>query len=85
MELKQPYGVLDDLSVPEVSWLIQGNEENKKDFYEMVSYSVKNAMISVKSGKDRKMFDDLNNEDKKLSKEDREKEMAYLKNTFKEL
>lgn len=82
VELKQPYGVLDDMGLKEVSWLIQGNEESKKDYYEMVSYAVKNAMVSVNKGKDYKLFEDNNSEESKLTKEERETELAYLKNTF---
>lgn len=90
-DLKQPYGTLDNLSVEEVSWMIQGNIDNKKDFYEMISYAVKNAGVSVLSGKDTRLFEEEKTEvkeDKKESlspREKRNKDLAYLENTFGEI
>lgn len=81
--LKQPIGVLDDLTVQEVSWLMDINESNQKDYYEMVSYSVKIAMISVMNGKDMKMFEDASDkEEKKITPEERQQELEEIKNIF---
>ena len=91
-DLKQPYGTLDDLTVQEVSWLIEGHLEYKKDNYEMVSYAMKTAMASVMSGKDIRLFEneiEVENKDtvgEQISpREKREKDLAYLKETFGEL
>lgn len=81
--LKQPIGVLDDLTVQEVSWLLDTEETNQKDFYEMVSYSVKIAMVSVMNGKDMKMFEDATDkEEKKITPEERQQELEEIKNIF---
>ena len=81
--LKQPIGVLDDLTVQEVSWLLDTEETNQKDFYEMVSYSVKIAIISVMNGKDMKMFEDASDkEEKKITPEERQQELEEIKNIF---
>ena len=84
--LKQPIGTLDVLTVQEVSWLIEQNQVDQKDYYEMVSYSVKNAMISVMNGKDIKMFEDESEKEKEESftKEDRVKELNELSRIFNE-
>ena len=85
--LKQPIGTLDVLTVQEVSWLIEQNQVDQKDYYEMVSYSVKNAMISVMGGKDVKMFEDESEREKAeegFTKEDRVKELNELSRIFNE-
>lgn len=83
--LKQPIGTLDVLTVQEVSWLIEQSEVEKKDYYEMVSYSVKNAMISVMSGKDQRMFKEESEEENEVfTKEDRVKELNELSRIFNE-
>src|SRR5699024_3976002 len=85
--LKQPIGTLDVLTVQEVSWLIEQSEVEKKDYYEMVSYSVKNAMVSVMSGKDQRMFKDESEREKEeesFTKEDRVKELNELSRIFNE-
>lgn len=83
--LKQPIGTLDVLTVQEVSWLIEQNEVEKKDYYEMVSYSVKNAMISIMSGKDTKMFEDKKEKEvESFTEEDRVKELNELSKIFNE-
>lgn len=84
-EVKLPYGALDELDVYEVLWLIEGNVKEKEDFFEMVSYSVKNAMISINKGKDMKMFDDKKavDDSKEITKESRQKDLDFMKETFK--
>lgn len=83
--LKQPIGTLDVLTVQEVSWLIEQNQVDQKDYYEMVSYSVKNAMVSVMSGKDQKMFgEESEEENESFTKEDRVKELNELSRIFNE-
>lgn len=83
--LNKPIGTLDVLTVQEVSWLIEQSESEKKDYYEMVSYSVKNAIASVLSGKDMKMFEDnVEKEEKLFTKEDRVKELNELSRIFNE-
>lgn len=74
------------MTVAEVSWLVNSNQEYKKDFYEMMSYSTKNAMMSVMGGKDIRLFgDETQEKEHKMTKEDREAEIAYLKSRFKEI
>lgn len=77
-------GILDDLTVQEVSWFIEQSEENQKDYYEMVSYSVKTAIISVMNGKDVKMFEEDKTETQKMTETEREQELDVLRNKFKE-
>lgn len=91
-DLKQPYGTLDQLSIEEVSWMIQGNMENKKDHYEMISYAMKTAGVSIMSGKDVRLFDEEVEAEKKEIKSDRlsprdkrERDLAYLEETFGEI
>lgn len=82
-DLKQPYGVLDDMSVVEVVWMLEGNLENKKDYYEMVSYAVKNAMVSVHQGKDMKLFGGSEEADsQRITEEQRNEDLNHLENTF---
>lgn len=83
--LNQPIGTLDVLTVQEVSWLIEQSETEKKDYYEMVSYSVKNAMVSVLSGKDQRMFEEESEEENEVfTKEDRVRELNELSRIFNE-
>lgn len=91
-DLKQPYGTLDDLTVQEVSWLLQGNLENKKDHYEMISYAMKVAGASIMSGKDIRLFEEesqeesIEKDDEELTqREKREQDLVYLEDTFGEL
>lgn len=86
IDLQQPYGVLEDMEAYEVSWLIEGNLEAKEDYYEMISYAVKNAMVSVNKGKDYRLFEDKRNKNNsKLTQQKREEEIAQLVNTFGKL
>lgn len=84
--LRYPIGTLDSLTVQEVSWLIEQSEVEKMDYYEMVGYSVKTAMISVMNGKDIKMFGDNEEEEdkKKITKEQREIELELINKKFNE-
>ena len=84
-ELKQPYGILDEMTVSEVSWLIEGHSNSQKDYYEMISYAVKNAMVSVNKGKDMKMFEEEKKQEQKLTTTEKETEMEALKSIFSEL
>lgn len=85
--MKQPYGVLDDMTALDVAWMLEGNLENKKDFFEMVSYSVKNAMASIYQGKDYKLFgeNDTDEVDTAPTVEQRQEDLAYLQQKFGEL
>lgn len=83
--LNQPIGSLDVLTVQEVSWLIEQSEMEKKDYYEMVSYSIKNAMVSVMSGKDMKLFEEESKEEtESFTEEDRENELNEIRRIFNE-
>ncbi len=56
-QLRQPYGILDDLTVQEIHWLIEGYLESQREHYEMIANAMKIAGASIMSGKDLKLFD----------------------------
>ncbi|MGB3160393.1 MAG: hypothetical protein WBA84_04005 [Carnobacterium sp.] len=82
--LKLPLGSLDDLIAEEIEWLLQGYQEEQKQFYEMLAYSFRAGYISANNGKPIQLFEDgsKKNESKKITKSQKENELEALKNLF---
>lgn len=81
-ELRQPFGVLDEMTVRDVAWMLEGSIDNKKDYFEMVSYSVKVAMASIYQGRDIRLFDEDNQENIEVTEESRAEDLSYLEDKF---
>lgn len=85
-ELRQPYGVLDKLSVREIVWLVEGHLEYQKNYFEILTSSTKIAGASILSGKDLKLFDDVEEKEESIiTKESREEDLDYISKQFGEI
>lgn len=82
--LKLPFGSLDDLVAEEIEWLLEGHQEEQKQYFEMLAYSVRAGYVSANNGKPIMLFEDdsKKNTPKKITKEQKENELEALDNLF---
>lgn len=86
-QLRQPYGILDDLTIQEIYWLIEGYLESQREYYEMIANAMKIAGVSVMTGKDLKLFESPEKiNDVEVSEEElrlrRERDLELLESKF---
>lgn len=92
-QLRQPIGVLNDLTVEEIYWLIEGHLEGQREHYEMIANAMKVAGASIMSGKDLKLFESPKEIIDKTNtvvsedelREQRQQEIDYLEDKFRDL
>lgn len=81
--MKLTYDILEKLTYPELLMLIDDYNENQKDHYEMMAYAFRVGYVSAHNGKKIDMFGRYDTAStKQTSKEERDKELAYLIETF---
>ena len=74
---------MDKLTFEELSWLIENDNENKKEHYEMMEMVFAFGYASAKKGKIIPMFKkERNHKVKKIEKEEKEKQLQYLNSLF---
>lgn len=82
--LKLPLNSLDDITPLELFWLIEGDNNEKRQYYEMISHSMKIAYASVQSGKNIPLFEKEVKKVKSITREEKKKGLSYLQEKFGE-
>lgn len=89
--LKLPLGTLDDLAPYELLWLLESHFAIEREWFEILSHTIKTSIYSANTGKQVKLFSDPNemkSENKsgkpkgRTTKEQKEADLSALKEKF---
>lgn len=84
-KLKLPLSYLDELAPIEIGWLLESHIEEQMEYYEHISSAVMFGYASAQKGKKLPMFKKHEKQMvKRITQEQREKEIKYLENVFAE-
>lgn len=82
--LKLPLEYMNELTFQEFSWLIESHHEKEIEHWELMAYAVQVGYARNHSKKKIEMFEGKQNKQKtnQITKEQKEKELSMLDNTF---
>ena len=81
--LKLPLDSLENLTPNELSWLLEGHTEEQKSHYEWIAYAFRAGYVSAHNGKKIRLFEEKEvNKVNRITKEEKESQLAYLADKF---
>ena len=81
--LKLSFGSLENLTPDELSWLLENHKEEQKAHYEWIAYAFRAGYVSAHNGKKIKLFEEKEvNKVNRITKEEKESQLAYLSGKF---